>query len=383
MNGAVPDTIAAIVLPQRERYERAAAGAIALQVSRLAGPQDWVLGTKVDGEALPGGRFVPVTLRGFGLTPAARYAHAVARTLRRLPRPPACIEVHNRPEIALHLARLLGRQFPARLALFLHNDPQSMRRADTPRARAALLRRMAVVCVSDWLRGRFVEGLAADAPVAVLHNGLDPAALPASLPVDARDPVLLFVGRTVADKGADVFVEACARALPELPGWRAAMLGADGFGAGAKQTPFMAWLREAAPRAGVELLGYRPHAATLAEIARAAVVAVPSRWPEPFGLTALEALACGAPLVASATGGMAEIVGGGEADGALLVAPGDAAALAAALLRLARDPDLRARLQVAGLARAQHFHIRRHRAALVRLRDSLYGSARSWSVGTY
>ncbi|NVN31376.1 hypothetical protein HUK83_13685, partial [Endobacter medicaginis] len=54
-----------------------------------------------------------------------------------------------------------------------------------------------------------------------------------------------------------------------------------------------------------------------------------------------------------------------------------------ALLRLARDPDLRARLQVAGLARAQHFHIRRHRAALVRLRDSLYGSARSWSVGTY
>lgn len=377
MSGAVPASGAgaAIVLPQRERYERGSAGAIALQVSRLAGPRDWVLGSAVDGAALPGGRFVAVGARGFGLTPAARYADAVVRTLRRLPEPPCCIEVHNRPEIALGIARHL-RRLRTPLALFLHNDPQSMRRARTPRARAAVLRRMAVVCVSDWLRSRFLDGLdrQAAARIVVLHNGLDLDAVPAPLPVDARAPVLLFVGRTVADKGADVFVEACARALPALPGWRAAMLGADGFGGAAKQTPFMDWLAPAAAAAGVVLLGYRPHPATLAELAQVAVAVVPSRWPEPFGLTALEALACGAPLVATATGGMAEIVGAGEAQGALLVPPGDAAALAAALLRLAGDAALRTRLQAAGLARARQFDAGQQRAALVRLRASLYAS---------
>ncbi|MHB1534379.1 MAG: glycosyltransferase, partial [Acidimicrobiales bacterium] len=65
----------------------------------------------------------------------------------------------------------------------------------------------------------------------------------------------------------------------------------------------------------------------------------PSEWPEPFGLVPLEAMACGTPVVATGAGGSAEFL----VDGAncLLFAPGDPAALAKAVRRLAGDPGLR------------------------------------------
>jgi glycosyltransferase involved in cell wall biosynthesis len=76
-----------------------------------------------------------------------------------------------------------------------------------------------------------------------------------------------------------------------------------------------------------------------------------STLPEPFGRTAIEAMAAGVPLVAAAGGGMLEIVEP-ERSG-LLTPPGDAGALAAALLRLAREPELRARLVAGGRQRVR------------------------------
>jgi glycosyltransferase involved in cell wall biosynthesis len=69
------------------------------------------------------------------------------------------------------------------------------------------------------------------------------------------------------------------------------------------------------------------------------VVVAPSLWQEPFGLVAVEAMAAGKPVIASRTGGLADIVRDGESG--LLVPPGDAPALAAALERLLDDIALR------------------------------------------
>jgi glycosyltransferase involved in cell wall biosynthesis len=82
------------------------------------------------------------------------------------------------------------------------------------------------------------------------------------------------------------------------------------------------------------------------------VAIVPSLY-EPFGLVALEALACGVPVIASAVGGLKEIVLDGQCG--LLVPPGDAAALARALCVLLADEPLRARLSASARLRAQHF----------------------------
>jgi len=104
--------------------------------------------------------------------------------------------------------------------------------------------------------------------------------------------------------------------------------------------------------------------AVTAAMAAAAIVVVPSRWAEPFGLTALEAMASGAALIAAETGGLPEVAG----DAALYVPPGDAAALAAAITALATDAPRRAGLAAAGRARAALFDTQILAPRLARLR---------------
>ena len=341
-----------VVLPHREAFGPSAAGAVAMVVHRLAaGPSRYkplVVGPPFGGPAFPGVPFLPAApLPWLPLTPTLRYAAGVARVLA--PLPAGLIEVHNKPDVALWLARLFPRR---RVLLMLHNDPRTMRGARSPRARQALLARLAgVATVSDFIRLALLDGLArapGRTPV-VVHNALDPAELPVQLPPDGRDKVILFAGRVVPDKGPDLFIAACAKAMPHLPGWRAEMIGADGFSAGAPDSGFVRGLRPAAAAAGVVLHGARPHAEVLRAMSRAAIVAVPSRWREPFGLTALEAMACGAALVCSGRGGLAEVMG----DAGLLTDPDDSDAFAGALLRLAGDAGLRAALSAAGLERAR------------------------------
>jgi glycosyltransferase involved in cell wall biosynthesis len=131
------------------------------------------------------------------------------------------------------------------------------------------------------------------------------------------------------------------------------MIGADRFGPDSPETPWLAALRPQAAAAGVAMPGYRPHAEVLAAMARAAIVVVPSRWDEPFGLTALEAMACRAALVASPRGGLPEVYG----ETAVVIDPEDPAGIAAALVALARDPARRAALASAGRARAETFDV--------------------------
>ena len=96
------------------------------------------------------------------------------------------------------------------------------------------------------------------------------------------------------------------------------------------------------------MLGYRDHPEVLIAMARAAIVVVPSRWPEPFGLVALEALASGAALICSPRGGLPEVAG----DAAIYADPDRPAEIAAAIRTLASDEGRRAALAEAGRERA-------------------------------
>jgi glycosyltransferase involved in cell wall biosynthesis len=86
---------------------------------------------------------------------------------------------------------------------------------------------------------------------------------------------------------------------------------------------------------------------------RCAVVVVPSLLPEAFGIAALEAQALGRPVIASAHGGLPDVVA--HEDGGLLVAPGGVGALHRALERLVADGGLRAALGARGRDRARAF----------------------------
>lgn len=121
----------------------------------------------------------------------------------------------------------------------------------------------------------------------------------------------------------------------------------------------------------VVVLGEVSHPQVMAAIAAASVVAVPSRWPEPHGLVAVEAMASGVAVVASRTGGLAEIVEDGVTG--RLVEPGDAGALAGALDDLLADPGRRRRMGAAGAVRARRYQAA---AVLPRVIDA-YADARA------
>ncbi len=360
-----------MVLPGGEGFSPVVVGAIGLIVHRLAGIAGSFRGV-VLGQAGPAApfadrAFVPVQAWPLPrLGARARYPGAVLRALRRLR--PALVEVHNRPVIALMLAARLPE---TKVVLVLHNDPQSMRSAHTAAERSRLLHRLAgVVAVSEWVRARLLDGVAGPSsiPVDVLPNCIDLSALPPGLPAAARETVILFAGRTIVEKGADLFVHACAEALPALPGWRAVMLGARGHNPADEAIGYAA----AGPtpaQAGVQMLGYQPHPAVLEWMGRAAIVLMPSRWKEPFGLAALEALAMGAALICSRRGGLAEVAG----EAAVYVDPDDPAGIAEALLALARDPARRAALAAAGHARAAGFDVAAAGRALEAIRRRVLG----------
>ena len=98
-----------------------------------------------------------------------------------------------------------------------------------------------------------------------------------------------------------------------------------------------------------------PHEDVLRAWGHCLAAVVPSVWPEPFGLVAAEAMAAGKPVVASAVGGLAELVEDGTTG--VHVAPDDVSALRNALERIIGDAPLRARLGAAGRERAKTYSI--------------------------
>jgi UDP-glucose:(glucosyl)LPS alpha-1,2-glucosyltransferase len=367
--GARPWRVA-IVLPPREGFGPRSAGAIALLQARLAEPRTapaspfelTVVGGRQAGPLFPL-PYRAVSDRHWPLGSDARYAAGVREVLADLR--PALIEVHNKPDLAARLARWFP---PGRILLFLHNDPRDMRGAGTARERARLSSLLGrVVCVSAFIAACWTEGVAGGRAPAVHPNCLDLAALPRPAEAGDREAVILFAGRIVADKGADSFVAACARALPDLPGWRAVMIGADRFRDDSPETPFTRTLRAGAETGGIDLSGYRDHAGVMAALARAAIAVVPSRWQEPFGLTALEAMASGAVLITTRRGGLAELTEGVT----VAIDPDDPAGMAEAIIGLARDPARRAALAQAARARASAYDVPAARLRLDQLRTEL------------
>jgi glycosyltransferase involved in cell wall biosynthesis len=199
--------------------------------------------------------------------------------------------------------------------------------------------------------------------VAVIPPFLTPTSIdagvarPGFLPADGD--YLLFVGALGEHKGVSVLVDAWQGLDPRPP---LVLLGTPQV-----DTP------EHFPE-GVTVVENVPHDAVMAAYSHATVTVVPSVWPEPFGKVAVEAMSLGCPVVATAGGGLAEIVRDGV-DG-LLVTPGDTLELRTAIARLLGDPGLRARLGERGRERAQHFtvesavdqHERIYRAALAERR---------------
>lgn len=185
---------------------------------------------------------------------------------------------------------------------------------------------------------------------------------PAAVGGEQRARRVVFAGRVVRPKGAQVLLRAASTLDAEL------VICGDGRDLDS--------LRSLADRLDmrerVSFKGWLTPEALAAELAEACVVAIPSVWPEPFGLVGIEAFTLGTPVVASATGGIGDWLEHGVSG--LAVAPADVSALAAALSELLADPQRARAMGAAGRESvASRFTPERHVSALL----AAFNSARA------
>ena len=295
--------------------------------------------------ALAGVRFSPVE---FGDRPRPADVAAVLRLRRQLRSGIDVAHAHGLRAGALTVLALSGPRGRGRrpgVVVTVHNAPPAGGGARSLVYR--LLERVVahgadlVLCVSPDLEARMRAAGAGRVGRAIVPAA-DPGRRPASHPAAAGRAVVLAVGRLAAQKDFGTLIEAAAR-------WRdldpPPLLTIAGDG------PLAAGLRQRATALGVDaaFLGRRDDVPDL--LAAATVFVLPSRW-EGQPLVLQEALRAGLPIVASRVGGIPDLVGDAAGDdAAVLVAPGDAPALAAAVRSVLTDVALAGRLRAAAARR--------------------------------
>jgi glycosyltransferase involved in cell wall biosynthesis len=224
-----------------------------------------------------------------------------------------------------------------------------------------------------WLYNRAVDGVAAissaviealrrsgvaPAHIAMIPSGVDCERFAPPDAVSRRDArvalglaeneiAVAAVGALVARKGYQFLIEAIARASEELTASCASALRCLIAGAGPLRDTLARRLEESGLDGAVRLLGSLEDPRAL--LAAADIFAMPS-LNEGLGVAAIEAMACGLPVIGAAVGGLRDAVEDDRTG--MLVAPGDARGLAQAIVTLARAPEMRRAMGAAARERA-------------------------------
>ncbi|HEV2123260.1 MAG TPA: glycosyltransferase family 1 protein [Chloroflexota bacterium] len=216
-----------------------------------------------------------------------------------------------------------------------------------------------IICVSNATKNDLLE-LTGVSPskVRVVYEAPDPAYVVGETPDPADDaavstrPYFLFVGTLEPRKNLTGIITSFAQLQKQLD-----VTGADKrpelllIGAERKGSPSIKGLPEQLGIAGdVRFLGHLP-TPTVAALYRGALALVYPSFLEGFGLPIVEAMASGAPVITANCSSMPEVAG----KAAILVDPHDSQALTAAMIRVARDSELRRQMRALGLAQAAKF----------------------------
>ena len=147
----------------------------------------------------------------------------------------------------------------------------------------------------------------------------------------SKDRDIVFVARLVSDKGGDLLLLSIAELSRKGIQPTCTIIGD-----GEEKTPLEAMVRELGIEAQVRFTGFMQGEALHAEIGKHRIMAVPSRWKEPFGIVALEGIAAGCAVVGSSGGGLGDAIG----PCGLTVENNDGPALTDALEQLLTQPEL-------------------------------------------
>lgn len=232
-----------------------------------------------------------------------------------------------------------------------------------------------ILALSQFIRDDYLKTSTLDPKRAYIwYNCVDtrrfrpgppPLALRTRLGFGARDFVVLFCGRLDPDKGIHKLMEALEQ-LP-VPQIKLLIVGSPFFGR-TQQSSFLRRLEQQARALGnrVQFTGYLPNEDLPDYYRLADLVCVPTLVEEAAGLVAMEAMACGRPVLATRSGGMPEYLEGSQA---MLVERGENIAdqLAWSIRMLYEHPALCAEMGAAGARRAKDFSVERYYTEFVRI----------------
>lgn len=314
--------------------------------------------------------------RATALAASVPYASWLARALKQ--EHPSIVHAHG---FKMHILSALVR--PAGSAVIWHVHGYIGQRPLTCGALRRLSTRVAAVVANSRSVAADVERvLGTRAPIRTIYNAVDLTdfvpggsridldalgGLPPAPPGTVRVGLVATLGRW---KGHATFLDAIQRVPGDVP-LRAYIIGGAIYETDGSQVSLEELRRQAEARGIGSRVGFTGFVRNVADAMRALDIVVhASTEPEPFGMVIAEAMACGRAVIASRAGGAAELIN--ETVDALAHDPGDADQLAGAIVRLAADPVLRARLAAAARAHAeQAFDCERLAESLVPLYRTL------------
>ena len=339
-----PQPVIDILLPAKERFTAQNAGAISGVVNDLVNASSSsecfrVVGSAVS-EPLGNHKFIGLQprggwFRGHNIGCAADYLAKIGTGA-----PPDLVEVHSRCHVAAYIK---AKRPDLRVALYLHNDPRSMKGARSVKERKSLLAQMSgIMCVSNFIRSCFLDGLDVDdevaAKVGVARNG----AFRWLKSQPEKEPLILIAGRMVPEKGILEAAQALATVLPKHPNWRLIIAGARKFETGQRSRYEDEIAMNIATLGNqAEMTGFIPIDEVRKWQARSAIAVCPSLWDDPMPKAVLESLAAGCALVTTRRGGIPEVAEGR----AHIVETPDVANFITAFEQLIGDDEYRQSLQ--------------------------------------
>ena len=256
--------------------------------------------------------------------------------------------LENRPGFALKLQEATS----AKLVYHLHNDLLNSKTCDAQKLYDAAAR---IITVSDYIKHCVQSINAEDTKAVTIHNGihLSDFTIEHRKEHAASDPfTMIFWGRVIPEKGIEQLIDAMLK-LHRFPDIRLVVAGGSNY-ANSAPSAFEQRLRQKAEPLKDRILftEYITQDKLYMHLQQADIAVLPSVWEEPFGLTCVEALAAGLPLITIRSGGIPEIC---EGVATIVDKENIVDNLAAAILDLYHHPEKRKAMSQAGLERAKLF----------------------------
>lgn len=271
------------------------------------------------------------------------------------------ILIENRPGFALKLPH----DFGSKVVIHLHND---FLNSNTPLGKDIYKRIDKIICISEYIRGKVRNVYDADNKCTTVLNGIDLEAFRQpkvtlhreDYGLKTEDFVLVFLGRIIPEKGIREVILAMNE-LKENKEIKLLIVGGSFLGNEDRKSPFIKELIKLSRDVHDQIVftGFRPYEEIPALLSIADVAVLPSIWDEPFGLTHIEAMTVGLPIITTNNGALPETVTP-ECAVMLDVDEQLPQRIAEAVIDLKEHPDKRKLMQEKGHKRSELFDKERY-----------------------